>query len=190
LVVLGVIGSLARRGGSPAQGNRVSNVQPAPAAAPAVASGAAAASAGADAAVAAAVPAAPGAPASVPALAPAAPAAPPVSAPATIAASSPSKSVAPAQATAAMPAAPSGPVSTLVLTYDGVSWIQVTQSDGTVIASHTSPAGSADHISGTLPMRVTIGNAPAVRLVFRGQPIDLAPYTQADLVAHLTLPPR
>ncbi len=46
--------------------------------------------------------------------------------------------------------------------------------------------GEAVGLDGTPPFKVKIGNAAATRLVFRGQPVDLAASTR-DNVARLDL---
>ena len=47
-------------------------------------------------------------------------------------------------------------------------------------------AGSAQSVSGQPPLRLVVGNATGVRLLYNDRSIDLAPYTQVD-VARLTL---
>jgi cytoskeleton protein RodZ len=46
--------------------------------------------------------------------------------------------------------------------------------------------GETVGLDGTMPLRVKIGNAAVTRLTFRGQPLELAPYTR-DNVARLEL---
>jgi cytoskeleton protein RodZ len=46
--------------------------------------------------------------------------------------------------------------------------------------------GEAIGFDGQLPIRLTIGNAPATRLRFKGQPVELAASTR-DNVARLEL---
>ena len=57
---------------------------------------------------------------------------------------------------------------------------------GQVLLSRTVLPGESVGLDGALPIRMTIGNASAVQLGFRGQAIDLAPNTR-DNVARLEL---
>jgi len=47
--------------------------------------------------------------------------------------------------------------------------------------------GESVGVDGALPLRLTIGNAAATQLVFRGRPVDLSANTH-DNVARLQLP--
>lgn len=66
------------------------------------------------------------------------------------------------------------------------SWVEVRDARGGLLLSRTLAAGEAVGIDGSLPMRLTIGNAAATQLAFRGQPVDLAPRTR-DNVARVEL---
>jgi cytoskeleton protein RodZ len=74
----------------------------------------------------------------------------------------------------------------LVLTFKSSSWVEVRDRNGSVVFSATGAAGSTQGVSGALPLDVVIGNAPEVGVTFRGQRIDLAPYTRQN-VARLSL---
>ena len=49
------------------------------------------------------------------------------------------------------------------------------------MSSRTVPAGSEQSIRGTAPFDIVIGNARAVTLVYRGEPVDLARYTHGNI---------
>ena len=49
------------------------------------------------------------------------------------------------------------------------------------------PGGTAQALSGTPPLEIVIGNAADVDVSYKGQPVDLVPYTRQN-VARLTLP--
>jgi len=66
------------------------------------------------------------------------------------------------------------------------SWVQARDAKGQVLLSRTVVAGEAVGLDGALPIRLTIGNANAAQLNFRGQPVDLKPSTR-DNVARLEL---
>ncbi|MFY9513357.1 MAG: DUF4115 domain-containing protein, partial [Rubrivivax sp.] len=83
------------------------------------------------------------------------------------------------------PAAPSG-ASPLQLRVDAASWIEVRDARGALLLSRTVLPGETVGLDGALPIRLTIGNAPATRVSFRGKPVDLAAATR-DSVARLEL---
>jgi cytoskeleton protein RodZ len=74
-----------------------------------------------------------------------------------------------------------------VLRASAPSWVQVRDATGRVVLSRTLAAREAVQLQGTPPLRLTIGNARATELRFRGQPVDLAPNTGRDNVARLEL---
>ena len=89
--------------------------------------------------------------------------------------------------TAAVQAAPASDASApLQLVYGGPSWTEVRDRDGQVLIARLVPAGSEQAIRGTAPFDLVIGNAASVWLTYRGQPVDLAPYTRQN-VARLRL---
>jgi cytoskeleton protein RodZ len=128
-----------------------------------------------------------------------APAAP---APASVAAGTPATT--PATTPAAPPAEPAGetvfsapppaaagggeaPAARLVqLATSEASWIEVRDARDRVLLSRTVQPGERVGLDGTPPLRLTIGNAGATELSFRGQPVDLAPRTR-DNVARVEL---
>jgi cytoskeleton protein RodZ len=66
------------------------------------------------------------------------------------------------------------------------SWVEVRDARGQLLLSRTVQAGEAVGLDGTLPIRLTIGNAAATQLAFRGQAVDLVPRTR-DNVARVEL---
>lgn len=108
-----------------------------------------------------------------------------------------------APAAAAPPAAsgelaPAGPVqperapqagaadAILVVRYEGPSWTEIRDSAGQMLISRLVDADSVEPFDGVPPFSIVIGNARAVTLVYRGQAVDLAPYTRLN-VARLVL---
>lgn len=83
------------------------------------------------------------------------------------------------------PAAASAP-SMLAVSATAESWIEVQDSGGQMLLSRSLAAGESATVDGALPLRVTIGNAPATRLSFRGNAVDLTRHTR-DNVARLQL---
>ena len=95
-----------------------------------------------------------------------------------------------AESTAPTAASPTpnaaAPSATLLLTFKEKSWVEVKDGNGAAIFVQTGTAGTTQTLSGTPPLDVNIGNAAGVMLTYRGQPIDIAPYTRAN-VARLLL---
>ena len=65
--------------------------------------------------------------------------------------------------------------------------MQVRDSAGQVVLSRTLTARETVQLEGTPPLRITIGNARATELHFRGKAVDLAPNTDRYNVARLEL---
>jgi cytoskeleton protein RodZ len=98
------------------------------------------------------------------------------------AAVAPPSGVTPAPAGAAAPPAPAPMVDTsLVLTFRGTSWAEVKDASGRVILQITGGAGMTQTVSGTPPLELALGNARDVGVTFRGQALDLAPYTRGGV---------
>ncbi|MBS1208627.1 MAG: transcriptional regulator [Proteobacteria bacterium] len=94
------------------------------------------------------------------------------------------QSVPVAVAVAAQSAANSLP--RIVLGFDGESWVEVRDASAKVVFGRLSQAGVVQEIQGSGPFTLVIGNAPKVKLSWKGKPVDLLPYTKGD-VARLTL---
>lgn len=89
-----------------------------------------------------------------------------------------------AASTAAAPAA--GMAGVLQLRVAGESWVEVLDGRGQTLLSRLLQPGEAVGVDGAMPLKVTIGNAGATQLSFRGKPIELAGFTR-DNVARLDL---
>ena len=69
----------------------------------------------------------------------------------------------------------------LVLTFRGTSWAEVKDARGRVVLQMTGGAGMTQTVTGVAPLELALGNAPEVDVTFRGQPLDLAPYTRGNV---------
>ncbi len=87
-------------------------------------------------------------------------------------------------ATARPPAAPAASLVQVRTTQS--SWVEVRDAKGNTLLSRVVTAGESVGLDGALPIRLTIGNAAATQLAFKGQPVDLAPRTR-DNVARVEL---
>jgi len=85
-------------------------------------------------------------------------------------------------ATATSAAAP----GMLQLRPNAQSWIEVTDARGAALISRLVEPGEAVDLDGKPPFKLKIGNAGATEVVFRGKPVELAPYVR-DNVARFEL---
>ena len=92
-----------------------------------------------------------------------------------------------AESIAATPPAPNvaAPTATLLLTFKEKSWVEVKDGNGAAIFLQTGAAGTTQTLSGTPPLDVSIGNAAGVTVTYRGQPVDIAPFTRANIARFL-----
>jgi cytoskeleton protein RodZ len=74
----------------------------------------------------------------------------------------------------------------LTLRTSAESWVEVRDGGGQLLLSRTLAAGESAVLDGAVPLRLTIGNAEATQVVFRGQPVTLPAVTR-DNVARLEL---
>jgi cytoskeleton protein RodZ len=74
----------------------------------------------------------------------------------------------------------------LAVKVSGESWVEVQDAKGQTLLSRKVAAGEALGLDGEVPLRLTIGNASATQVIFRGQPVDLSSNTVAN-VARLQL---
>jgi len=81
----------------------------------------------------------------------------------------------PAQGTASAAEVP------LVLTFRGTSWAEVKDARGRVVLQMTGGAGMTQTVTALAPLELALGNAPEVDVTFRGQALDLAPYTRGSV---------
>jgi cytoskeleton protein RodZ len=82
--------------------------------------------------------------------------------------------------------APVGEAPALRFVVDQESWLEVRDRDNRLILSQRQAAGTEQVLSGQVPLTLTIGYAPGVRLFWQGKAVDLAPHTKGD-VARLVL---
>ncbi|HEY6087765.1 MAG TPA: helix-turn-helix domain-containing protein [Burkholderiaceae bacterium] len=75
----------------------------------------------------------------------------------------------------------------LTLRTSAEAWIEVQDVRGQILLSRLVQAGETVGLDGALPLRLTVGNAAATQLTFRGQAVDLTESTR-DNVARLQLP--
>ncbi len=61
------------------------------------------------------------------------------------------------------------------------SWVDVTDSRGNSLISRMVEAGEDVGLDGVMPLTVRIGNAAASKVVFRGQPLELGPFTRGNV---------
>jgi len=69
----------------------------------------------------------------------------------------------------------------LILAFKGTSWAEVKDAGGRVILQMTGGPGMTQTVTGTPPFELSLGNAPEVAVTFRGQSLDLAPYTRGSV---------
>jgi cytoskeleton protein RodZ len=104
-------------------------------------------------------------------------------------AANPAAAATSAEPTAAAPAvpqaAPAG-AATVVLTASETSWVGVTDRDGKELFGRNVVAGSSQTVSGTPPLKLTIGNATGIQVTYNGNPVDIAPHIRSN-VARLSL---
>ena len=76
----------------------------------------------------------------------------------------------------------------LLFHFNEESWVEVKSADGKVLLQRLNAPGSeqAVEVQGEAPYTLVVGNAKGVSLQFRGQPVDLTPYTR-DSVARFKL---
>ena len=109
------------------------------------------------------------------------------SVPASVAASAALAAAPVAAASVAVPAAPVPASGGLLgLRASAESWVEVIDAQDAIVFSRVLQAGESVGVDGRPPLRVRIGNAGATTVTFRGQPVDLGPYTRVN-VARLEL---
>ena len=96
----------------------------------------------------------------------------------------------PAEATATAPVAPTATptaaVGPLQLKASAASWVEVVDGESRVLVSRVLLSGEVLMLNGTVPFKLTIGNAVATEVAFQGQAVNLAASTLAN-VARLEL---
>ena len=66
------------------------------------------------------------------------------------------------------------------------TWVEVVDANGQTLMSRNLDSGEVLGLDGAMPLKIRIGNAAGVDVQFRGQAVDLTPYTRAN-VARLEL---
>lgn len=69
----------------------------------------------------------------------------------------------------------------LVLGFDGDSWVEVRDATGKTVFSRLNTSGTTQEVQGMPPFEMVIGNAPRVRLSWKGTPVDLKPVTRGEV---------
>lgn len=89
---------------------------------------------------------------------------------------------------ASAPSAALKPAGTALLAVkvNAESWVEVQDARGQTLLSRKVASGESLGLDGEVPLRLTIGNASATQVTFRGQPVDLSANTVAN-VARLQL---
>ena len=85
-----------------------------------------------------------------------------------------------------LPASGAAGDATVLLTYRGPSWTEIRDRSGQLVVSRLVAAGSVEPVKGAPPFDIVLGNAQVVKLVYRGTPVNLSPYTRQN-IARLTL---
>ena len=80
---------------------------------------------------------------------------------------------------------PAESVTAAQLQARGDAWVEVFDARGGIVIQRLVRAGESVGLDGTPPLRVKIGNASAMALVFRGQPVVLP--RSRDNIARLQL---
>ena len=75
----------------------------------------------------------------------------------------------------------------LELTFSAASWVEVADASGRHLLQGLIDGGSSRILSGSAPLRVVLGNAPAVALRFNGQPVLPGALVRRDGSAHLLI---
>ena len=71
--------------------------------------------------------------------------------------------------------------ASLGFTFNGESWVEVTDAAGKIILSRRFKAGEAEEVVGRPPLAVVVGNAQVTRMAFNGREFDLVPHTRVSV---------
>ena len=104
---------------------------------------------------------------------------------------SPAASLAPADptpivASLAPIASPAAAVAPIDIRFNGDSWVQMFDAEGRLVEKGLLHAGERRTLQAGAVSRLVLGNAAAVAMSLHGEPVDLAPYSRAN-VARFTL---
>lgn len=76
----------------------------------------------------------------------------------------------------------------LSIQFNDSSWTEVKDASGRVLLSGLVQSGASQTLDGTPPFEVFLGNAPAVKITYKGQPVDFTQFLRGDNTARITLP--
>jgi len=110
--------------------------------------------------------------------------------PTPVAPATPAPAVAAAPSAAAAPDAVPAPPDSAVLSFTATSWVRVDDAKGKTIFNGLAQPGDSHVLTGALPLNVFLGNAQAVTVQFKGQPVDTQAFRRSNNTARFTLPPR
>jgi cytoskeleton protein RodZ len=81
---------------------------------------------------------------------------------------------APASVPLSVPSALAGPVVRLAMNFGEDSWIEIYGADGAQLFHGMALAGSQHRVTGSAPLRLFLGNPPAVTLEMNGKPVVMS----------------
>ena len=85
------------------------------------------------------------------------------------------------------PPSTGGTAARLDLVFSAPSWVEVSDVEGRRLLHGLIEAGSRRTLTGTAPLLVVLGNAPAVSLQFNGAPLTASTLVRRDGSAHLLI---
>jgi cytoskeleton protein RodZ len=85
------------------------------------------------------------------------------------------------------PLSTGGTAARLDLIFAAPSWVEVADAEGRHLLQGLMEGGSSRTLSGTAPLFVVLGNAPAVTLRFNGEPVTAGTLVRRDGSAHLLI---
>jgi cytoskeleton protein RodZ len=94
---------------------------------------------------------------------------------------------APGAAAGGVPLARAGTRTQLAVKFSALSWAEVYDASGKLLLQGLYAGGASRTLSGTPPLRVTVGNTPAVTLEVNGQPVLTEGLARRDGTAHLLI---
>ncbi len=86
-----------------------------------------------------------------------------------------------------VPLAPPGTRTQLDLKFSALSWAEVSDASGRLLLQGLYAGGASRTLSGAPPLRVTVGNTPAVTLQANGQPVPIEGLARRDGTAHVLI---
>ena len=74
-----------------------------------------------------------------------------------------------------------GVMAKLALTAKEPAWVEVRDAAGQKVFSRVIQAGESVGVEGSAPLKVHVGNAPAISIKFNGQAVDVAAVTRQNI---------